>query len=137
MSKANLLFKRMVVLGVVVVCIAWLSAPASAQGGCASANTSVYPYTAHPGQAVAIASFIPNCSGGKARYIVEHIHTDACGVRRTLSSIRLTFAAGQTRFVSVSYIVPPDACLGAGSETVNVYGGSLLASASAPLTVAW
>jgi hypothetical protein len=48
----------------------------------------------------------------------------------------ISFAGGESKLISVPYLIAPDTCVGVSSVFVNVYAGStLLASQSTPLTI--
>ena len=124
----------------VLACLALVSMPLSAQkggGACATAGVQLSQSTATPGGAsFGIFGGVSNCSSQRQRYDVEITFMSACGVETVLASSVIRFNPFENRLISTAGLIPSGTCLGAGTVTLSVYGGSsLLASASAPLTI--
>lgn len=104
--------------------------------GCATVATpTLSSTTTSPGMNVGIFSRITNCSG-KTRYTVTVSAVSSCGEETIIASSVISFNAGESKLISISYPIAPDTCKGVSSVFVNVYsGGNLLASQSTPLTI--
>jgi hypothetical protein len=105
--------------------------------GCAVVATPVLSTaTASPGTTVGIFSRITNCSSGKGRYTVTVSAVSSCGEETIVGSSVINFAGGESKLISLPYLVAPDTCVGVSSVFVSAYaGGTMLNSQSAPLTV--
>ena len=135
----------------VLVALALVSVPLSAQKGkggggggggggstgCASVVTpTVSATTALTGTSVGVFSRVTNCSSGKGRYTVVISAVSSCGEETVIASNLISFGGGESKLISVPYLVAPDTCRGVSSVFVNVYAGStLLASQSTPLMI--
>ncbi len=130
----------------VLVCLALLALPLFAQRGrggsgstgCALITTpdlSTSTATAG-GDSIGIFSRVTNCSTGKGRYTVTISAVSSCGEETIIASSVISFSAGESKLVSVSYPVSASTCKGMGSVYVKAYSGStMLASGSASLYV--
>ena len=135
----------------VLVCLALLALPLFAQRGrggsggggggstgCALITTpdlSTSTATAG-GDSIGIFSRVTNCSTGKGRYTVTISAVSSCGEETIIASSMISFSAGESKLVSVSYPVSASTCKGMGSVYVKAYSGStMLASGSASLYV--
>ena len=134
-----------------LACLALVSMPLSAQkgkpggsgsgggggGGCATAGiTGLSRTTASVGDGFALSGGLSNCSSQKKRYLVELTFTSACGVETTLVTMLVRFNPFENKLLSMTSAVPAGTCLGTGTVTLKVYGGStLLTSSSVPLTI--
>lgn len=139
--------------GILVICIALLAMPLFGQrgrggsggggggGGSTACAIVVTPTLSSStatagGESIGIFSRITNCSSGKGRYTVTVSAVSSCGEETIIASSVISFSGGESKLISIPYIVAPDTCRGASSVFVNVYsGGNLLASQSAPLTI--
>ena len=109
-------------------------------GGSTACATAVAPTvsaaTASTGTSVGVFSRVTNCSSGKGRYTVTVSAVSSCGEETVIASNLISFSGGESKLISVPYLVAPDTCRGVSSVFVNVYAGStLLASQSAPLMI--
>ena len=109
-------------------------------GGSTACATVVAPTvsaaTASTGTSVGVFSRVTNCSSGKGRYTVVVSAVSSCGEETVIASNLISFAGGESKLISVPYLVAPDTCVGVSSVFVNVYAGStVLASQSTPLTI--
>ena len=92
--------------------------------------------TASPGTSVGVFSRITNCSSGKGRYTVTVSAVSSCGEETIIASSVITFNGGESKLISIPYIVAPDTCRGGTSVFVSAYAsGTMLHSQSAPLTI--
>ena len=105
--------------------------------GCATvAVPTVSASSALTGSSVGVFSRVTNCSFGKARYTVVVSAVSSCGEETVIASNLISFNGGESKLISVPYVVAPDTCKGDSSVFVNVYAGStLLASQSTPLMI--
>lgn len=105
--------------------------------GCAIVATPVLSTTTiAPGGSVGVFSRITNCSSGKGRYTVTVSAVSSCGEETIIGSSVITFAGGESKLISLPYIVAPDTCRGVSSVFVGAYaGGTMLHTQSAPLTI--
>ena len=105
--------------------------------GCATVATpTVSASSALTGSSVGVFSRVTNCSSGKARYTVVVSAVSSCGEETVIASNLISFNGGESKLISVPYVVAPDTCKGGSSVFVNVYAGStLLASQSTPLMI--
>jgi len=105
--------------------------------GCATvAVPTVSASSALTGSSVGVFSRVTNCSSGKARYTVVVSAVSSCGEETVIASNLISFNGGESKLISVPYVVAPDTCKGGTSVFVNVYAGStLLASQSTPLMI--
>ena len=109
-------------------------------GGSTACATAVAPTvsaaTASTGTSVGVFSRVTNCSSGKGRYTVTVSAVSSCGEETVIASNLISFGGGESKLISVPYLVAPDTCKGYSSVFVNVYAGStLLASQSTPLMI--
>ena len=102
----------------------------------------VNPLAASPGGTVGVFAFVTNNSSSRVRQTVYITSLSACGNKTSLGYNKLVLNPGQTVQVTVSYPIPPDACLGmytvsisAGSSGGGKNSAATVASASASLTV--
>ena len=102
----------------------------------------VNPIAASPGGTVGVFAFVTNNSSSRVRQTVYITSLSACGTKTSLGYNKLVLNPGQTVQVTVSYPIPPDACLGlytvsisAGSSGAGRNSTATVASASASLTV--
>lgn len=104
---------------------------------CATVTTpTLSTTTASPGLNVGVFSRVTNCSSGKGRYTVTVSAVSSCGEETVVASNLITFNGGESKLISVPYMIAPDTCRGVSSVFVSVYSGStLLASQSAPLNI--
>ena len=127
----------------VLVAFALVSIPLFAQRGrgastsCATVVTpTVSAASASAGSSVGVFSRVTNCSSGKGRYTVTVSAVSSCGEETVIASNLISFNGGESKLISVPYLIAPDTCVGVSSVFVNVYAGStLLASQSTPLTI--
>lgn len=105
--------------------------------GCATVLApTVSAASAPTGTSVGVFSRVTNCSSGKGRYTVVVSAVSSCGEETVIASNLISFAGGESKLISVPYLVAPDTCKGGSSVFVSVYAGStLLASQSAPLMI--
>ena len=139
---------RLMKSALVVACLTLVSFPLSAQKGkpgggggssdsCVNlATPSLSTQTASPGLNVGVFGKIGNCSSGKKRFTVSVSSVSSCSVETVVGSSVITFAAGETKLISVSYPLAPNTCLGPMTVTVGVSeSGKMLASQSTTLMV--
>lgn len=105
--------------------------------GCATVLApTVSAATALAGSSVGVFSRVTNCASGKGRYTVAVSAVSSCGEETVIASNVISFSGGESKLISVPYLVAPDTCRGVSSVFVNVYAGSmLLASQSSPLMI--
>jgi len=131
------------------VCIVLVALPLLAQRrgggggggstGCAIVETprlSTSTTTAEPNSSVGVFDRVTNCSTGKKRYTVTGSAASSCGQEWVFATGTLSFAAGESKNLSVAYPIAPDTCSGPVTVSISVYdGGTMLGRASATLTV--
>ena len=103
----------------------------------------VNPTAASPGETVGVFAFVTNNTSSRVRQTVYVTSMSACGIQTSLGYNKLVLDPGQTVQVTVSYPIPPDACL--GMYTVSISAGrsgggknstaTAAASATAYLTI--
>lgn len=92
--------------------------------------------TASPGTSVGIFSRVTNCSSGKGRYTVTVSAVSSCGEQTVIGSSVISFAGGESKLISLPYLVAPDTCRGGSSVFVSAYlGGTMLHAQSTLLTI--
>ena len=92
--------------------------------------------TASPGTSVGVFSRITNCSSGKGRYTVTVSAVSSCGEETIIASSVISFSGGESKLISVPYVVAPNTCRGGSSVFVSTYAsGTMLHSQSAPLMI--
>ncbi len=116
--------------------------PVSAQTPDLGMSISVNPTSASPGGTVGVFAFVTNNTSSKLRTTVYITSLSACGTQTSLGYNKLALNPGQTVQVTVSYPIPPNACLGMYTVSISAKSGggrnstaSATASASAYLTV--
>ena len=132
-----------------LVCIVLLALPLFAQKGkpgggggstgCAIVETprlSTPTTTAEPNSSVGVFDRVTNCATGKKRYTVTGSAASSCGQEWVFATGTMSFAAGESKNLSVAYPIAPDTCSGPVIVSISVYdGGTMLGRASATLTV--
>ena len=133
----------------VLVCIVLVALPLFAQRrgggggggstGCAIVETprlSTPIVYIEPHAAVGVFDRVTNCATGKKRYTVTGSSVSSCGEETVFATGIMSFAAGESKNLSVGYPIPMDTCPGPMTVSISVYdGGTLLGSASTSLTV--
>ena len=133
----------------VLICVALLALSSAGQRrgggggggstGCAIVETprlSTPIVYIEPNAAVGVFVRVTNCATGKKRYTVTGSSVSSCGQETVFATGIMSFAAGESKNLSVGYPVAMDTCAGPMTVTISVYdGGTLLSSASASLTV--
>ena len=135
----------------VLVCVVLVALPLFAQKGkggggggggstgCAIVETprlSTPTTTAEPNSSVGVFDRVTNCATGKKRYTVTGSAASSCGQEWVFATGTLSFAAGESKNLSVAYPIAPDTCSGPVIVSISVYdGGTMLGRASATLTV--
>ncbi|HEU4836567.1 MAG TPA: hypothetical protein VFS90_19200 [Pyrinomonadaceae bacterium] len=142
--------KRLVKSGLVLICIVFVALPLFAQRGrgggggggstgCAIVETprlSTPIVYIEPNAAVGVFDRVTNCASGKKRYTVTGSSVSSCGKETVFATGIMSFAAGESKNLSVGYPIAMDTCPGPMTVTISVYdGGTLLSSGSASLTV--
>ncbi len=135
----NYLIKAVLTLA----CLALVSVPVpvTAQTSDVGLSIKVLPETTNPGKTVTLASLVTNNTSRKMRTTLTFTSLSACGTEAIIGYTRLALEPGQTKFVSGSYTVPADACLGMYTITISGDSGggknSAAASTSAPSASAY
>jgi hypothetical protein len=131
----------------VLVCIVLVALPLFAQPGkggggstgCAIVGTprlSTTTTTTEPNSAVGVFDRVTNCATGKKRYTVTGSSVSSCGQETVFATGVISFAAGESKNLSVAYPIAPDTCLGVATVSISAYdGGTLLSSSSTTLTI--
>lgn len=131
----------------VLICIALLALSSAGQRrgggggstGCAIVETprlSTPIVITEPNAAVGVFVRVTNCATGKKRYTVTGSSVSSCGQETVFATGIMSFAAGESKNLSVGYPIAMDTCAGPMTVTISVYdGGTMLSSASASLTV--
>lgn len=130
----------------VFVCVVLLALPLFAQrgrggsgSGCAIVDTprlSTTTTTTEANSAVGVFDKVTNCASGKKRYTVTGSSVSSCGHETVFATGVMSFAAGESKHLSVACPIAPDTCLGPMAITISVYdGGILIGSSSTTLTV--
>lgn len=89
-----------------------------------------------PHAAVGVFDRVTNCATGKKRYTVTGSSVSSCGQETVFATGIMSFAAGESKNLSVGYPIAMDTCPGPMTVSISVYdGGTLLGRASASLTV--
>ena len=146
--------ERLIRPTLVLVCIVLVALPLFAQrgkgggggggggstgSGCAIVDTprlSTTTTTTEANSAVGVFDRVTNCAAGKKRYTVTGSSVSSCGQDTVFASGTMSFAAGESKNISVAFPIASDTCPGPMTVTISVYdGGTLLGSGSTSLTV--
>ena len=135
----------------VLVCLALMSMSLLAQRGrggnggggggsaCAIVETprlSTSVTTTGEGAGVGVFVRVTNCSSSKKRLTITGSTVSSCGKETVFASALMSFAAGESKSLSIGFPVPSDTCLGPMTVSISAYdGGTMLATGSAALTV--
>jgi hypothetical protein len=131
----------------VLVCLVLLALPLSGQRrgggggstGCAIVETPRLSTTivyVEPNAAVGVFDRVTNCATGKKRYTITGSSVSSCGQETVFASGVMSFAAGESKNLSVGYPIAADTCLGPMTVSISVYdGGTMIGTASTSLTV--
>jgi len=113
--------------------------PLRAQSSDMGMTIRVNPTTSSPGGTVGVFSVVTNNTNSKLRTTVTLSSLSPCGTETTIGYTRLALNPGQSMQVTVSYPLPPDACLGTYTVSISAKSGgknsSATVSTSAYLTV--
>ena len=104
--------------------------PVRAQSSGVGLTIRVNPLTTSPGGTVGVFAFVTNNTGARLRTTVSFTSLSACGIQTSLGYNKVVLNPGQTVQVTVSYPLPPDACLGVYAITITAGSGGKTASAS-------
>jgi len=137
--------------GLVFVCLVLLALPLFAQRGrggggggggstgCAIVETPRLSTTivyVEPNAAVGVFDRVTNCATGKKRYTVTGSSVSSCGVETVFATGTMSFAANESKNLSVGYPIGPDTCTGPMTVSISVYDGeTMLSRASTSLSV--
>lgn len=92
--------------------------------------------SASPGTDVGVFGRVTNCSSGKKRYTVSISSMSSCGVETVIASSLITFNAGESKLISISYPLNPNTCYGSMMVSTSVYSGdTMITTDSANLMV--
>ena len=135
MMRRNLInsFLALACLALVLVPV-----PVKAQSSGVGLTISVNPLTTSPGGTVGVFAFVTNNTGARLRTTVTFTSLSACGIQTNLGYNKVVLSPGQTVQVTVSYPLPPNACLGVYAISITAGSGgktSSESSATAYLTV--
>ena len=138
----------------VFVCLALMSMSLLAQRGrggsggggtggsgaaCAIVDTprlSTTTTTTETGAGVGVFVRVTNCSSGKKRLTITGKTVSSCGKETVFANALMSFAAGESKSLSIGFPVASDTCLGPMTVSIAAYdGGTMLAVGSAALTV--
>ena len=133
----------------VLICVALLALPLLGQRrgggggggstGCAIVETprlSTSIVIIEPHAAVGVFDRVTNCATGKKRYTVTGSSVSSCGQETVFATGIMSFAAGESKNLSVGYPVAADTCIGPMTISISVYdGGTMLGRSSTTLTV--
>jgi hypothetical protein len=140
---------RFLKFALVCVCVGLLAAPLFGQRGrggsgggggstaCAIVTApTLSTSTASSGDSVGVFSRVTNCSTGKGRYTITVSAMSSCGEETVIASSVISFSGGESKLISVPYVVAPATCYGISTVFVETYSGSsMLASGSASLMI--
>ena len=122
-----------------IVALVLVPVPVRAQSSDVGMSIRVNPTSSSPGGTVGVFAIVTNNTGSKLRTTVTLSSLSACGSETSLGYTRLALNPGQSIQVTVSYPLPPDACLGTYTVTISAKSGgknsSAAVSTSAYLTV--
>lgn len=135
----------------VLVCFVLVALPLFAQrrgggggggstgSGCALVETprlSTTTTTTAANSSVGVFDRVTNCATGKKKYTVTGSAVSSCGQETVFATGTMSFAAGESKNLSVAYPIASDTCLGPATVSISVYeGGTLLSRGSASLTI--
>ena len=107
--------------------------PVKAQSSGVGLTIRVNPLTTSPGGTVGVFAFVTNNTGARLRSTVSFTSLSACGIQTSLGYNKVVLNPGQTVQVTVSYPLPPDACLGVYAITISAGGGGKTSSTSSAI----
>ena len=135
----------------VLVCFVLVALPLFAQrrgggggggstgSGCALVETprlSTTTTTTAADSSVGVFDRVTNCATGKKKYTVTGSAVSSCGQETVFATGTMSFAAGESKNLSVAYPIASDTCLGPATVSISLYeGGTLLSRGSASLTI--
>ncbi len=136
----NYFKKSVMVLTCLTACLTLVlvPAPVNAQSSGVGLSISVNPLTASPGGTVGVFALVTNNTGAKLRTTVTISSLSPCGIETNIGYNKLALTPGQTVQVTVSYPLPPNACMGTYAVSIISNSGgknSSQSSATAYLTV--
>jgi hypothetical protein len=117
----NYMSKAVVALGFLIMMSAFTAT--KAQTSDVRMTISVSPSTVAAGGTVGVFAFVTNTTPSKLRTSVDISSLAPCGITTVIGSNRLDLRPGQTVQVTVSYPVPPNACLGMYEVTIGTRSG--------------
>ena len=106
---------------VALACLVLIAMPLAvgAQSSDIGLSLRVMPGTTSPGTNVAVTGLVTNNTSKKMRTTLMLNSLAPCGEEWVIGSVKVALEPGQTKFVSVAYSLPPDACLGMYSITMS------------------
>jgi uncharacterized membrane protein len=130
------------IMALALVTLVAVPLPVRAQTPDLGMSISVNPTSVSPGGTVGVFALVTNNTSSKLRTTVYITSLSACGTQTSLGYNKLALNPGQTVQVTVSYPLPPNACLGMYTVSISAKSGagknsaaSAAVSASASLTV--
>jgi hypothetical protein len=131
------------ILALACLALVVVPVPVRAQSSDIGMSIRVSPTSTTPGGTVGVFAVVTNNTSSKLRTTVTFTSLSPCGTETTIGYTRLALSAGQSMQVTVSYPLPPDACLGMYTVSITAKSGgggknstsTAAASASAYLTV--
>ena len=82
-------------------------------------SISVNPSEVTPGATVGVFAIVTNNTSKQLKTTVTFTSLSPCGTQTSLGYNKLSLYPGQTVFVTVSYPIPPDACKGTYTISIN------------------
>jgi hypothetical protein len=110
-------------LAVACLALVIVPMPVKAQGSALGMSITVNPSEVTPGSTVGVFAVVTNNSSKQLRTTVTFTSLSPCGTETTLGYNRLSLDPGRTVWVTVSYPLPPDACKGTYSISINEKSG--------------
>jgi hypothetical protein len=108
-----------IILALACAALVAVTVPVGAQTSNVGLSIAVLPSTTSPGTTVALAGLVTNNTSRKMRPEVTFTSLSPCGTEATVGFVKVALDPGQTKFVSGSYMVPADACLGMYTVTIS------------------
>ncbi len=120
-------------LGLVCMALFCVLTAANAQGQSLGLSIRVNPTTISPGGTVGVFAMVTNNTSSKVRTTVTFTSLSPCGTETNLGYNKLALNPSQTVQVTVSYPIPPDACLGQYAVSISASSGGGKNSTSSTL----
>jgi hypothetical protein len=123
-----------------LACLALVLVPVPVRAQSSGIGLSIYvsPSTINRGGTVGVFALVTNSSTSRLRTTVTFTAVSACGTQISLGYHKVVLDPGMSMQVTTTYMLPPDACPGTYTISINASGGgknTATASTSCYLTV--